>query len=173
MLRSRPTKKWIRLFATTTSALMLLAAPSVASAAKRYASPSGSGTGCTAPATSPGPCDLKTAITGPGANPMDEVIVEPGNYAVGTPLEDTIALVIHGLSGAPRPTITVTTNYGIQINNTGTTVRHLGIIGGSGAIFALGAGGTIDDVIVRGSSTGIAACTFRTFDVVLRNSVCW
>ena len=152
---------------------MLLAAPSAASAAKRYASPSGSGTGCTAPNTSPGPCDLTTAITGPGANPMDEVIVEPGNYTVTTELEDTIPLVIHGVSGAPRPAVTVMGSYGLQINNAGTTVRHLGIIGGSGAGFALNAGGTIDDVIVRGSPTGIAACTFRTFDTVLRNSVCW
>jgi hypothetical protein len=51
-------------------------APSAASAAQRYASPTGSGAVCDAV----NPCGLTNAVS--GATTGDEVIVAPGDYAL-------------------------------------------------------------------------------------------
>jgi hypothetical protein len=57
------------------TALVVLA-PSAASAAQRYASPTGSGAVCDAA----NPCGLTNAVS--GATTGDEVIVAPGDYAL-------------------------------------------------------------------------------------------
>jgi hypothetical protein len=82
------------------TALAILALPTMASAADRYASPAG-GTALGCPAAEP--CSLAAAITGAGAD--DVVIVTPGTYKVASTIEATVPLSIHGLAGQPRPRI--------------------------------------------------------------------
>jgi Bacterial Ig domain len=146
-----------------------LAMPASASAAARFASPTGSGTACTEAA----PCDLVTAVN--GAHSGDDVTIEPGSYPVSTTLDDNgFALTIHGQAGAPRPVITNSTTNGIQLMGPGSSVSYmeLDITSGSGAGIGTTGQETIDRVIVKitNSSDTSPACTVTG---TMTDSVCW
>ena len=76
----------------------LLAAAPAAAASQRYAAPTPQGTGDCSSASNA--CDFDTAVS--GASSGDEVIVEPGDYALSSSYV-TGAISIHGVDGRPRP----------------------------------------------------------------------
>lgn len=156
-----------RMIAVAAVAALLL--PASASAAARFASPTGSGTACTGAA----PCDLVTAVN--SAHSGDDVTIEPGSYAVTTTLADNgFTLTIHGQAGAPRPVITNSMTDGIQLTGPGSSVDYLELditsTGGAG----IGTAGrqAIDRVIVKvtNASDVSPACTVTD---TLTDSVCW
>lgn len=88
---------------TAAAICLALAAATTASAANRYASPTGTGTTCGEFA----PCDLPTAVNGAGVG--DFVRVASGTYNLTSPLVvNTGDVAIVGESGAKRPVINST-----------------------------------------------------------------
>ena len=81
--------------------IALLAFPTAAQAAQRYAAPGAAGVEC----TKPEPCNLADAINGASAN--DEVIVTAGDYTVtGAPINVVYGgLQIHGDPAGPMPRV--------------------------------------------------------------------
>jgi hypothetical protein len=75
-------------------------APATATAATRYAAPTGGMVPGCAQIT---PCSLEYAIT--AASPGDEVVVTPGQYTVGATIETETPLWIHGQPGSPKPRV--------------------------------------------------------------------
>jgi hypothetical protein len=152
----------------TCAALLVSAAP--ASAAQRFASPTGSGTACTSAA----PCDWPTAVT--GATGTDEVIVAPGDY--GSPSAELAGNVvgfgdldIHGVEGQPRPRIFSSAVVPLEVSSTNAKVRHLELIGSStlnAGTLRFG-GNLVDDVVVRGRAQ--FGCEFYGSSLV-RNTSC-
>jgi hypothetical protein len=78
----------------------LLAAPSGALGATRFASPDG---GEAAPCPQSAPCSLTYAIT--AASTGDEVVVAPGSYQVAETIIGTVPLTVRGIAGPVRPRI--------------------------------------------------------------------
>ena len=103
--------------------LALAVAPS-AFAAERFATPTGAG----ADPCNPTPCSLETAIED-GTDPADEVIVAPGDYAVGAAVLDVPGggVVVHGVAGMPRPRILSTAAGAAVTVGAGNIVRRLAI----------------------------------------------
>jgi hypothetical protein len=129
-----------------TAALLAVSTPASASAAARFASPTGTGTACTQAA----PCDLVTAVN--SAQSGDDVTIEPGSYSVTNTLDDNgFALTIHGQAGAARPVITNSATNGIQVMGPGSSVSYLelDITSGSGAGIETTGQETIDRVMVK------------------------
>jgi hypothetical protein len=76
-----------------------------ASAAVRYAEPSGSGPASSCPKKDP--CEIQDAVEDPSVEDGDEVIVLPGTYELGGDrLEVDDGINLHGALGEPRPLIT-------------------------------------------------------------------
>lgn len=137
-----------------------------ASAATRYASPTGSGASCAAAS----PCTLSTAINAAGMN--DEIVALPGEY--GSPaipisgIENTLDnLTLRGLSAFEKPLIHVTGNNGIRLGYssqvTDVRVMHYGLVT---AVYA------IEGLFTRtelSSSTDYSTCMAASSYV---NSVC-
>jgi hypothetical protein len=71
-----------------------LLAPATATAATRYAAPSG---GMVPGCSQVSPCSLDYAIT--AASSGDEVVVTPGQYTMGVTIETETPLWIHGQTG--------------------------------------------------------------------------
>jgi flagellar hook assembly protein FlgD len=150
-------------------AALALSMPASAMAAARYASPTGSGTACTAAA----PCDLVTAIN--NAQSGDDVTIEPGSYNVTTTLDDNgFTLTIHGQAGAARPVITNSMTNGIDLMGPGSRVSdlELDITSTSGAGIGTSGQQTIDRVIVKitNTSNNVPACTVTG---TMTDSICW
>jgi hypothetical protein len=137
-----------RLLATLTLVLVA-AAPAVASAATRYASPSGTGD-CSTPEQA---CSATTAI---GAAPAgSEVILAPGDYSIPAEIPVTnVNVVIHGQDGAPRPRLIAPGNGGYRILNLtagGDVARHIDFSSedpGNAALQVAG-GALVEDATVR------------------------
>jgi hypothetical protein len=145
------------------TALVVLA-PSAASAAQRYASPTGSGAVCDVA----NPCGLTNAVS--GATTGDEVIVAPGDYALTATLLVGIPIAVHGVDGQPRPVLTFSGGgqLGVRADGFGSVVRYLEVVqtvAATRALFLSHATG--DQLIVRGSSTGLAQVQNST----LQNSI--
>lgn len=154
-----------------TAAAWLALGATQAVAAQRYASPGGSGTGCTAPETSPGPCDIQTAVSAAGVG--DQVIVETGDYgSAGSPMSSAVnetaaSVTIHAGSGS-RPRLFFG-NAGVGVFGMGSTISGLDIeAASSGPALSLGMGASADRMFVHNSVD--VAC-----DVLapISNSVCW
>jgi hypothetical protein len=103
---------------------LLLAAPTAASAAIRYAEPNGNGP---EPCDLSDPCSLQTAVEGTVTD-GDEVILLPGTYVETNELDDVNdAIDMHGQSGSARPTIMSSASTVLFSNDPGTVIHHLDI----------------------------------------------
>lgn len=133
-----------------------------ASAAPRYASPTGTGT-C-GPAD---PCSLADAIVGAGTS--DEIIVAPGTYPPGPGISSSKGLNVHGIPGQPRPLLP----FRLQLDGAGSTVRRIELVTSDTGLSVRGANSVIDDVVARSTSPGAnPACTLGATPGTLRNSIC-
>ncbi len=146
----------------------LLAAPTVAQAAQRYASPTGTGTACTQGT----PCTLDTAVEDAAVADGDEVIVTPGTYTTPDVVVDD-AISLHGQAGQLRPTINVSNGNGLKVTDAATVSdlkvqgAPVGISGGVGNVRS-----TFDHLDVSASSSGGIACSVNG-EATIRDSVCW
>jgi hypothetical protein len=144
-------------------AVALLLAPTAASAAIRYASPSGSGTTCSADA----PCALQTAVE--AASGGDEVVVLGGTYAETDALDVSAPIHVHGVKGEPPPLISSTAPTAVSATNSEALVRWLSIThSGPADAVSLGAG-TAEQIVVREIGSGNAC---GLLGGSLRDSVC-
>ncbi len=152
--------------------LSLLIAASSASAAARFASPTGSGTAC----TQAQPCEIVTAVNDAMNN--DDITIEPGTYGSPTPLTTTLddggnTLTIHGEAGQPRPVIITQAGYGIELLGANSSVSDLDLedTAGTNGIYVSGLyKATIDHVISHVSAANAVAC-YPSGTVT--DSVCW
>jgi hypothetical protein len=106
--------------------LALLAVPSGAQAAQRYAAPNGTLTAC----TQKEPCSLPDAVNEASEN--DEVIVTAGEYTIsGTPLSVLHpGLQIHGDPGGPMPRVTAALGGwpAIRLSAAGSSISYLEVV---------------------------------------------
>ena len=152
--------------------LILLIAASSASAAARFASPTGSGTACTQAL----PCEIVTAVNDAMNN--DDVTIEPGTYGSPTPLTTTLddggnTLTIHGEAGQPRPVIITQAGYGIELLGANSSVSDLNLENTAGeyGIYVSGLySANIDHVISHVSAANAVACYPSG---TVSDSVCW
>jgi hypothetical protein len=157
---------------TTTTLIAVLATAVSASAAQRFASPTGTGSCAQA-----SPCSLAAAIGSAGLH--DEIIVEPGTYTSGEIGGGGDDLDIHGQAGLPRPVIDIAVTAGTTALQLGSEDNlqlsdiDLEVTGGSMASFAMDVRGTatIDDVIVSTAQGGAVAVTGGGAAGVIRDSV--
>jgi hypothetical protein len=143
--------------------------PATASAAQRFASPSGSGTACTEVA----PCGIITAVNNAGNG--DEVILGSATYTlpgVGDELQiGPNNVSVHGTPGAPARIVTAASN-GLQVLSSNVELRDF-VLESTGSIaFATNTTGPIDINRVQFRSTTNTACSLRS-ETDLRNSVCF
>jgi hypothetical protein len=145
-----------------------LALPASAFAATRYASPSGGATPGCPPSE---PCSLATAITGAAAN--DEIIVTPGTYNVGSKIESTMPISVHGIPGQPLPRIIGASGVTPLALPATVSISYLAVEAtesSTGAIGAIGSGDVFDHLELRGH--GIATLALRPgFQFTLTNSL--
>lgn len=149
-----------------------------ASAAIRYAAPGATNTadsGC----PQSNPCSLSNAadrfVAGTTLGAGDEIVVEPGNYALG-PQETIIPAErtsIHGVVGQARPILTTHGDVGsgaFLVNRPGVTLSWLEIISPERrTAIDLLSPGVVDGVIARGGRDS-APCVIE--DGVIRNTAC-
>lgn len=147
--------------------LLALTGAGPAAAAVRYASPSGASTAC----TSGSPCSLATAVNNAAAG--DEVVVAPGDYALGSSyLNNSLGINVHGVVGQPRPHITGSgTTALLTLKAPGSRASHL-YLGNGGAGSGLELQGGVGDDLILVSSTGDAGKLVGSpAGTVLRDSV--
>lgn len=151
--------------------ILVITVPS-ASAAARFASPTGSGTAC----TQAQPCEIVIAVNDAMSN--DEITIEPGTYGSPAPLTTTLddggnTLTIHGEAGQPRPVIITQAGYGIELQGANSSVSHLDLENTAGQ-YGIYVGGlynaTIDHVVSHVSAANAVAC-YPSGTVT--DSVCW
>lgn len=144
--------------------VLALASAPAAGAAKRYASPTGSGAACTNPA----PCDLRTAIE--SATSGDEVILKTGSYPdEGSAVNTAGTLDVHGEVGKPPPLLSFSGNSGL-VADSDSSARDLNIIHtGTGNALALIGTGRAERVQVR-SENGFGCAV--ALGATISNSVC-
>jgi hypothetical protein len=155
-----------------------------ASATIRYAAPGGQTDPAQCLNPTPTPCTIYAAAKGPGVVVGDQVVVEPGNYsdddmsATGDlgptgSIASPSAANIHGVTGQPRPVITLNNvaSAGFGLAGTlshveiDTAVRSLPIyLGGTGSV--------ADDIVVRSSVAGAGATACYILQGILRDSAC-
>lgn len=148
----------------------LLASVGAAAAATRYASPSGSAPSGGGPyCTRASPCDLGSAISGPGVADGDTVLLGPGAYPpIPGDVDARSALTIMGTGAAPADTtIDVIGNF--YVRNASSRVSNLALqVHG---IFGFAFLGTLADrLIVTSSGPSLRTCTIVAGE--LRDSVC-
>ena len=134
-------------------ATSLLALPSLAEAAQRYASPTGTGAD---PCAESDPCSLPDAVS--GALLFDEVIVAPGDYPLTSTIDFNVAITLRGVPGQARPRLLFSGvgQSGVRAD-VGGTVRYLEIVqgqAGQAGYFSSGAAG--DQLIIRGATNTLA-----------------
>jgi len=161
-------------FVAVTAAL--LAVPASASAANRFASPTGSGVAC----TQPSPCDLQTAI---GAAPAASDVFVPGNLgdynqaAAITPLNASIH--IHGTNGRPRIVFSAG-GLDLRQSDSATAINLRVESTSSSTAFLLGKHGGAANIIATNNNGGSACLLHGVLDpmtgggsAALVDSVCW
>jgi Ca2+-binding RTX toxin-like protein len=152
----------------------LILGASPASAAQRYASPTGSGVTC----SQPSPCGLETAIE--GAINGDEVIVAAGDYGSAmTPIANDIVataiLSVHGPASGPLPRLfSSAPDRGLGLLGAGSTlsdlqIEHDSAIYGAEAL-TLNGSGTVGERLVIHHTGPYGACYVT--GATLRDSVC-
>jgi hypothetical protein len=121
-------------------------APNASAAVQRYASPTGSGKGC----SSTSPCAITEALYGGGSG--DEVIVGPGDYPLTVTPAVKNGLTIHGVAGRARPRLLFSGNQSGLFLPQGTVLRYVEIVQAEPTSRALYSwGSTVDRVLVKGS----------------------
>ncbi len=149
-------------------ACLALTAPVAAQADTRFASPTGAnGAAC----TEQDPCSFLTALT--LSLPAAEIVLLPGDYAVGVPFLLNGGRVLRGRDGAALTRITLTGAAEV----TGARLADVtisGTVSGSGTLVVTGAGGTAERVVLRagGGSGGSSALQLFPGGLV-RDSVIW
>jgi hypothetical protein len=163
-----------RAFAFAFVATMLLVAGQ-AWGATRYAEPA-PGDGDPNVCSQADPCNLQNAVEDGSVNPGDEVVVLPGDYAIGTnSIDPPVAIDLHGAAGQPRPTIMSTatsTSAAVQIDVPGVLIRDLRIEhsgGPGGAALDIQEASTAERVIATSSAN--IAC-LPAFGALIRDSIC-
>lgn len=150
---------------------MILGSAGPASAAQRYAAPTGTGPPATCPANDP--CALAAAVEAAEVTDGDEVIVTPGVYnLVALDVDDAIDL--HGQASQSPPTVNTSGAGGISVTDA-ATIRDLKVeASGSSAITVNfnGAGTLIDRVSAHSSLGGSIVCNIIGAATV-RDTLCW
>ncbi len=157
------------------AALTVALTAAAASASERFASASGTGSGC----TQAQPCNIVTAIN--DAATGDDIEIEPGTYGSPTPISTSLSsnsktLTIHGEAGEPMPVIhTDASVFGIGLSG-GGSLSYVDIEDSSNTLRTSGIEvvsqpAAIDHVIshVTGSDFPIACAPIGT----LIDSLCW
>jgi hypothetical protein len=150
-----------------------LAAPAAASAAVRYASPTGvASPGCVAAS----PCDIVTAVNDAASG--DTVIIEDGTYGSPSTLDTTLSdngnrLTIEGAStGLNRPVII--DDAGIELSGTGTSLSDIDLQvepGGGNGIEVYGSV-SVTRVMSQADAEAGDACDVSDA-ATITDSVCW
>jgi hypothetical protein len=152
---------------------LLVATPAVASAANRYASPTGSGS---EPCDISAPCPIDIAINGAASG--DDVSLASGNYTTNTPMVIADGVTVHGVVGA-APTINVgDPGPAIKLSGAGSTLRDVdveysGINQGALDIRGGLVERVVSHVVFQPSSSAQAACGVVVGSSTIRDSVCW
>ena len=113
---------------------------------QRYASPTGTGVGCTEAV----PCPLTKAIAIAGLG--DEVILNPGDYPLTTTVEELETITIRGVAGQPRPRLLFSgpSQQGLRLMH-GSLLRDVEIEQAEDASALTTSGARIDRVVVKGA----------------------
>jgi hypothetical protein len=144
----------MRLCVLLTTVFLATTVAADASAATRYAAPSGSGSECSQAA----PCSLTTAVNDAAVG--DEEIVSPGTYAPDVPLVMKDANVLRGVPNQPRPLIQLP-GFGTLQVSTLSQVRDLVLQADNPTFFVLlivGSSVTVERVSVTNSSASFPVC---------------
>jgi PKD domain len=151
---------------------------SAALAATRYATPTGAGTACTAPGTSPGPCTVQTAVNSAAVG--DQVVIEPGQYgSAGSPMTSPVNALAAGVTITAGPGGTpqlffgggaglILQNTNQSVSGLDVTADNVSIFDGGLSMFSSGDSGDRMYVHVTNSPT---ACEIA--EGTLMDSVCW
>jgi hypothetical protein len=146
--------------------LVLLAVPSAADAARRYASPAGARTATCAAAD---PCALDVAVN--NAADGDEVVVTPGTYTLAKRLQPRGDLNLHGDPNAAWPKIVGTGALKEPILTlAGGSLEHVWIHASVNKEALVLDAGIVDGVRLE-SAGGDAATVYGSDATVIRNSV--
>jgi hypothetical protein len=147
-----------------------------AAAAVRFAEPGGNGPAATCPQSNP--CDIQAAVEDPSVSAGDEVVVLPGDYAVGgDPIVPAEAIDLHGAAGLTLPRIISTAgpnDSAVDIEIDDVVVRdlridHTGNLSGGAALSVLGDSTAERVEAIDHAST---ACS-PAFDALIRDSICY
>jgi hypothetical protein len=151
--------------AVVMSAAAVAAVPSIASAAERYASPTGGGSGC----TSAVPCSLASAVKVAGEG--DEVIASPGDYALTDTMEDKAKITIRGVPGQPRPRLLFSgaSQTGLRLMH-GSLLRDVEVDQAAEAAAVTTDAARLDRVVVRGGG-GVSDCAVNLVNATIRDSI--
>jgi hypothetical protein len=150
------------------AAACLLAAPSSAAAAQRWATADSTVTSGSCAAASP--CRIDYAVTGAAAG--DEVILAPGTYDLADSLEPTVPIDLHGVAGQPRPRLIGHGLSAVLSFKSGGSVRHLALEGTGSAQDALTLrGGLGEDLLLRSATGDGGKVNGTPGGTVLRDSV--
>lgn len=149
--------------------LIALVGAASASATQRFASPTGSasiGTGC--PEITP--CSLSDAGSLANSNPGDELVLDGGDYLLGSStLVVSGSIDMHGPGSSDPARLIATGGTAIQMNNPAAVVRDLEIVHTTGTVSAiLIQNGTVERIIAR--STNGAGCLVQ--NSTIKSSIC-
>jgi hypothetical protein len=155
------------LIAVGLSGLAVAAIPSIASAAERYASPTGGGIGC----TSAVPCSLEDAMK-IAVVEGDEVIASPGDYELHTTLEDKARITVRGVPGQPRPRLLFSgpSQHGLRLMH-GSLLRNVEIEQAEPVAAVDTSGARLDRVLVKGGGSGPMDCSVSLLNGLIRDSI--
>ena len=139
---------------------------SSASAAQRYATPSGAGD-----CSSASPCGIAQAVS--GASDGDEVIVTPGDYSLRPQgLNVYNAVTIHGVAGQPRPRLLVGGSTPSVLLGAGSTLRYVEVDQAPGVQgTTLGASGALVDQVIANGTAQPGWPTVLSANSTIRNSI--
>jgi hypothetical protein len=148
------------------SAVAVAAVPSIASAAERYASPTGDGSGC----TSAFPCSLASAVKVAGEG--DEVIAAPGDYSLTDTIEDKAKITIRGVPGQARPHLLFSgaSQTGLRLMH-GSLLRDVEVEQAAEVAAVSTDGARLDRVVVRGGGSGPMDCSVSLLNSTIRDSI--